>query len=225
MNFPDSYKVAAMERLIYTELDWVFLKSGARPPDALFVSYAYKGSDYPAYFREVYNVFDKAGINLIDLAASHDPAALIASAKAIVVGGGDITTFINKMSSLNFDAYLAIKNRIESGIPYIGWNEGSGIISPKYFSPPLNAIPAGINASPFQIVCHYLNSALNRKSIFDFLIANPVIKQAICQVDRPDPDGSSIRLEEAGSGMIDSATAPFPTVIRYKIVNGQLQES
>lgn len=123
-----------------------------------------------------------------------------------------------------FNPYEAIKTRVANGIPYIGWNEGSAIVSPKYFTPPLNAISQGINASPFQIVCHYQDVPVNKTAIFNYLKNNPGIKKVIAQVDSLTPDGSSVRLEETGAGMIDGATAPFPVVIRFKIVNGILVE-
>jgi hypothetical protein len=228
MNFEDSYDVSLRNQLFQDELDWVFFKSGFRPSEALFISYAYKGGDYPAYFNEVSTVFAQAEIMLTDI-TSGNPAVQIANAKTIVFGGGDYTVLINKMNSLitpTFNPYLAIKNRLETGIPYIGWNEGSSIISPTYFTPPASAIQNSINGCPFQIICNYLDSPQNRASIFDFLVDRPAIKKVITQeIDQARPDGSSVRLEESGAGMIDSATAPFPTVIRFKIVNGILVAS
>ena len=227
MNFPDSYKVTDKDALFQTEISWVFQKAGVSPTDALFVSYAYKGPDYQDYFRQVKDVFAKANVSIIDI-TSGNAATLIANAKAIVIGGGDIATFVTKMDLLKtstFNPYTAIRDRVLAGVPYIGWNEGSGVVSPKYFIPDTNATTTGIDGSPFQIVCHYTNSAQNRTTIFNYLKANPFISKLICQTEQLVYDGSSVRLEESGGGMIDSGTEPFPTVIRYKIVNGALQES
>ena len=227
MNFQDSYLVSARGQLFQNELDWVLLKTGTHPSDALFISYAFKGDNYPAYFLSVSDIFAKAGIKLTDI-TSGDPAGLIAASKLIVTGGGDIATFMTKMNSLitpAFNPFTAIKNKVEGGVPYLGWNEGSVIISPKYFAPPSNALLPGINVSPYQIACHYQNSSQNKTAIFDFLITNPLIKKVIGQVDQLKHDGTSVRLEETGAGMIDSATAPFPIVIRFKIVNGILVEN
>ena len=227
MNFQDSYTVSPRDPLFQIELNWLFLKTGIHPTDALFISYAYKGANYPVYFKAVSDIFTKAGISLKDI-TSGNPADLIAAAKLIVVGGGDITTFINKMNSLitpAFNPYTAIKNRIDGGVPYIGWNEGSGIVSPKYFTPPSSSLLTGINASPFQIVCNYKDSSTSKTAIFNFLQANNTIIKVICQVDASAPGGSSVRLEDNGAGMIDSATDPYPTVIKFKIVGGVLQES
>ena len=228
MNFADSYAVSARGQLFQNEINWVFLKSGFKPSSALFISYAYKGANYQAYFKEVSDIFAKEGIQLTDI-ISGDPAGLIATAKAFVVGGGDILTFINKMNSLitpSFNPYLAIRNMVTAGIPYIGWNEGSNIISPKYFTPPELPIPNGINFSPYQIVCNYRDSELNRSSIFNYLNNNTSVNLLIGQqTDQAAPDGTAVRLEESGSGLLSSGTAPFPAIIRFKIVNGVLVAS
>jgi hypothetical protein len=174
----------------------------------------------------VSEIFAKAGIRLTDI-TSGDPAVLIAAAKFIVVGGGDIATFISRMNSLKspvFDPYAAIKARVANGVPYIGWNEGSAIASPKYFVPPASTLIPGINASPFQIICNYRDSAQNKSAIFNFLNTNPGIKKAIAQVDQLKPDGTSVRLEDTGGGIIASSTEPYPIIIRFKIVDGVLVE-
>lgn len=228
MNFPDSYAVSARGQLFHNEINWVFLKSGSKPADALFISYAYKGTNYPLYFKDVSDIFAKEGIKLTDI-TSGDPANLISTAKAIVVGGGDILTFINKMNSLitpSFNPYQAIKNMVTAGIPYIGWNEGSNIISPKYFTPPAQPIPNGINFSTYQIVCNYFDSAQNRTSIFNYLNNNTSVNILIGQQNGEfAPDGTAVRLEESGSGLLSAGTAPFPVIIRFRIVNGVLEAS
>lgn len=225
MNFQDSYAVTPVEPLFQNELNWVFLKAGIHPSEALFISYAYNGANYLQYFKDVSDIFVKAGVKLTDITAGK-PADLIAMAKFIVVGGGDITTFMNKMNGLvtpTFNPYTAIKNRIDSGVPNIGWNEGGSIISPKYFTPPSNPLSIGINASPFQIVCNYQDSNLAKTAIFNFLKTNNTIKKVVSQVNKPD--GTSVRLEDSGAGMINSATDPYPDVINFEIVGGTLQES
>lgn len=227
MNLQDSYDVNPEILVFQKELDWVFLKAGLHPGNALFIPYAYKGTNYLQYFKDISGIFATKGIVLTDI-TSGNPAVLIAAAKLIVVGGGDITTFMNKMNSLitpTFNPFTAIKDRIDNSVPYIGWNEGAGIISPKYFTPPSNPQFTGIGASlPFQIVCNYQNSPLSKTTIFNFLNTNNTIKKVICQVTKPD-GGSSVRLEDTGAGMINSATDPYPVVINFEIVGGVLKES
>lgn len=225
MRFQDSYLISPRGLLFENELNWVFQKTGSKPGDALFISYAYMGNDYPAYFSQVSDIFKKAGIHLTDI-ISGNPEELIVNARFIVIGGGDIATFYKKMDSLItlvFNPYLAILDSIQHGVPYMGWNEGSGVISPKYFLPPENALLPGINGSPFQIICNYLDSPQSDSAILNFLLTNATIPEVVGQ---PQTSGSgnegSVRLEETGGGIILTPTVPFPFVIRYKVVNGIL---
>lgn len=225
MNFADSYSVKTRALLFQKELNWISSKTGGMPSQAIFIPYAYKGSNYAVFFNEVEQIFAQANVILTDI-ASGDPATLIAGAKAFVVCGGDITALINKLTGLvnpAFNPFDAIKDRINSGIPYIGWNEGSAIISPKYFAPPATLVSSGINACPIQIINNYKDPVQNRNYVKSYLLANPFIIKAIAQTDVQD--GGSVRLEDTGAGIIDSATVPYPFVIRYQIVNGNLDES
>jgi len=225
MRFQDSYLISPRGMLFENELKWVFQKTGSKPEEALFISYAYLGNDYPAYFSQVSDIFKKQGVKLTDI-TSGNPEELIANARFIVIGGGDIGTFYKKMDSLitpAFNPYLAILDSVQHGVPYMGWNEGSGVISPKYFMPPANALLAGINGSPFEIICNYPDSPQSDAAILNFLLTNTTIPEVAGQ---PQTSGSgnegSVRLEETGGGIILTPTVPFPFVIRYKVVNGVL---
>lgn len=226
MNLQDSYDVISGGSAFQKELNWVFTKTGSQPSEALFIPYAYKDTNYTQFFNELSAIFSNEGIKLKDI-SSGNPAVLIPAAKFIVVGGGDISTFMAKMKSLitpTFNPFDAIKSRVSNGIPYLGWNQGASVISPKYFTPPSSTTLTGINASsPFQIVCDYQDTPQNRTSIFNFLQANNTLKTLICQI--PKVDGSSVRLEDSGAGMINSATEPFPQVINFEIVGGVLNAS
>jgi hypothetical protein len=228
MRFQDSYLVSTRAQLFQNELNWIFMKSGSHPDEALFISYAYKGENFPAYFQQLSIIFDKAGIKLTDI-NSGDPAGLIAGAQFLVVGGGDILTFFNRMDSLispAFNPYFAIMDRVQNGVPYVGWNEGSAVVSPKYFVPPSSLLRPGINASPFEIICGYADSQQSDSAILNFLLTNPSIPRVIGQPKALVNDGgSSVRLEETGGGMINSPTSPYPIVITYTILDGNLNKS
>jgi peptidase E len=226
LNFQDSYLITQRNELFNSELNWLIGKVG-NPTQALFIPYAYTGSAYPDYFRQITDNFSPKGITITDI-NSGDPASLIAAARMIVIGGGDITALITKLNSLKtpaFDPYVAIKNRIANRVPYMGWNEGSAIVSPRYFTPPSTPLNSGVDASVFQIICNYTNNITNRNAIKNYLLNNLTVSKVICQVATLKSDKSGVRLEEDGNAMVDSATAPYPTVIRYKIVDGQLVES
>jgi hypothetical protein len=99
-----------------------------------------------------------------------------------VIGGGDINRLIGAFNSLIyriFNPYTALKAKIDSGTGFLGWNEGSAIISPKYFAPPAILLPQGIAASPFQIVNNFRNGdPQSRPSILNYLKNNTLIKKS-----------------------------------------------
>lgn len=227
MNFQDSYSLTTRNQLFLNELNWMAGKVSL-PANALFIPYAYAGTNYSTFFNQVVSVFSQANITITDI-NSGNPQALLNAANMIVMCGGSYSSFKAKMDQLKaggFDAYAAIKARTDSGVPCMGWNQGSGAVSPYLFTPPSQPIGSGINGSfPFQIITNYTNNQTNRDAIKTLLLASPNITQAICQVNSPGGDGTSVRLEETGSGMLDSGTAPYPIIIHYRIVGGQLIES
>lgn len=227
MDFKDSYDLTSNETLFQRELKWLSDKTGKPPADALFISYAFNGPDYDAYFNKAKSIFAKSGIKLIDI-TSGDPAAMISAAQLIVVGGGDIMKFINIMNGLRnsgFDPYLAIRKRIEAGIPYLGWNEGSSIVSVRFFSPPSVIIQEGIGGTLVQMITKFQNTnALCRPAIENYLKNNPLIKLVIAETDTLNPDGKSTRLEESGTAILDTVSPLYPGVIRFELKDGKLTE-
>jgi hypothetical protein len=220
MNFRNGYDVSVRKDAILAELDWLFLKAG-NPGEALFISYAYKGTTYPAFLNDLQVIFNLRGVKLVDIndINAGTPKDLIIKAKMVVVCGGDLASLITGLNALRiggFDPYTEIKKRIELGIPYLGWNEGSIIISPVEYTFPGNALQAAVKASPYQFIRNYSNdNDVSTNPIKQFLVANPGVKYVFAQVDTLKKDKSSVRLEESGAGMIDSATEPSPTVTKY----------
>jgi hypothetical protein len=228
MNFKDDYDLTSNEQLFQSELKWLSDKTGKPLTDALFISYAYDGPDHDAYVDRVKSLFAKSGIKLIDI-TSGDPATLISAAQLIVVGGGDINKMVNTMNGMRasgFDPYLAIRKRIEAGIPYLGWNEGSSIVSARFFSPPSIIIQEGIGGTMLvQMITKFQNTnPLCRPAIENYLKNNPLIKLVIAETDTLNPDGKSTRLEESGTAILDTVSPPYPAVIRFELKDGKLSE-
>lgn len=225
MNFQDSSDISYRSQLFTDEINWLTSKTG-NVNEALLIPYAYTGSLYSAYVKQIKDIFTPLNINLVDI-NSGVASSLILNAKMIVIGGGDINALVTKLNVLKtptFDPYAALKNCINNGIPFLGWNEGAVISSPKYFNPASTTTYPGIGASVFQMVCNYTNSLSNKNVIKNYLLNNPAVKKVICQVAQLKDDKSSVRLEESGGGMIDSQTEPYPIVIHFEIVNGNLVE-
>jgi hypothetical protein len=229
MNFQDSNAIATRKDFFKTELNWIFSKINPDPTEALFIPYAYNGPDYPAFFRECSDVFGQAGvgIKLTDI-NSGNPATMIASAKMMVIPGGDIKTFIKLMNQLitaTFNPWSAIKIMLLNGIPLVAWNEGAALISPKPFSLPSVDLTTTIGASPYQLVNNYTPSDPNRALIKTFLQNNPGVTEVTCETARPKEDKATVRLEETGGGILRTTIPSYPIVINYKLVGGALTES
>jgi len=226
MNFQDSYALSTRNQLFLQELNWLSTKVGL-PGNALLIPYAYAGTNYPAFYTQVVNAFAQTNISITDI-NSGNPQTLLNAANMIVICGGSYSSLKAKMDQIvsgGFNIYAAIKARLDSCVPCICWNEGSGSVSPYLFTPPSLPAGVGINASPNQLISNYTNNQTNRNAIKTFLLANPGMAEAIAQVNAAGGDGTSVRLEESGAGILYAGTAPYPTIIHYKIVGGNLVES
>lgn len=129
--------------------------------EAIFVPYAAVAFSYDQYQAKVQKRFDQIGVRVVSTHTLSDPAAAIAKAEAVVVGGGNTFALIKKMQELNLPQ--AILKRIEEGIPYVGWSAGSNVACPTICT--TNDMPIvepasfkAIGAIPFQINPHYLDA-------------------------------------------------------------------
>jgi hypothetical protein len=202
-DFDSNENLHLYNELLTTEIKWLF--KGKYPADVLFIPYAYDGAYYNTYIKKVRDLFKVFGIT-VRLMTEGDPAELIRTANGIVIGGGDLAKLLTGIVN-----YLdLLKARIQSGVPYLGWNEGSVAASPYYLVPPI--IPASsrcIGAINKQIYCHYVDTTENRIEIGNFLSNHegeqPPVTEVVCL--KIKPGGSGIRLEDVGSGLVDS---PIP---------------
>jgi len=225
MNFKDSYSLSTRNQSFLNEFNWLAGKISL-PSNALFIGFAYAGKDYRAFFNEAVQAFAQAHISLTDLDPANAPT-LISNAEMIVICGGDYNSFKTQMDAIRaggYDPYAGIKARIDNAIPVVSWNQGAGVLSPYIFVPPAQPTATGINASPIQIVCNYTNNQQNKDSIKTFLLNNTGITEVICQVNTVGGAGTAVRLEDNGSGILSSGTDPYPTIVHYKIVGGNLVE-
>jgi len=223
MDFFDGYSVTAKKDFILAELDWLFTKT-SNPQEALLVSYAFKGSDFTSFFSDLEMIFNAKGIHLTDINDTHAGTAkeLINNAKMFVFCGGDLASLISGLNALKasgFDPYPVIKNKIENGIPYLGWNEGSVIASGLEYDFPNNPIQSALKCVPFQFIRNYTNNDnTSANPIKQFLSKNLGIRMAFAMVDRVKEDKSSVRLEESGGGLLYSIIGK-PLVTKYFLDN------
>lgn len=91
--------------------------------DVLFIPFAgvtVPWNDYTAKVQEALPDFNVSGIH--HHANARDS---IASAQAVLVGGGNTFNLLNEL--YNQDLLLPIQQRVVKGMPYIGWSAGSNL--------------------------------------------------------------------------------------------------
>lgn len=218
-DFDSNENISLYEKMLETEIMWLFNKN--YPSEVLFIPHAYDGNYYNTYIQKVRGIFQTFGMN-VTLLTSGDPYQLIKNAKGIVIGGGDLSKLLTGI----VDYLDILKEKIQTGIPYLGWNEGSVAVSPYYVVPPI--VPASsrcIGAITKEIYCHYVDTTENRLEIDNFFANHageqPPVTEMICL--KVKPGGSGIRLEDDGSALLDSCIPGKLPPLQFIYVNGVTQ--
>lgn len=125
---------------------------------AVFVPYAAVTFSWDVYSLRAAGCFQEWGIALQPVHRVPDPVAMLESAPAIVVGGGN--TFHLLYHLYRHKLLDPIRAALGNGIPYIGWSAGANVACPTIMTtndmPIIN--PPGLEALglvPFQINPHY----------------------------------------------------------------------
>ena len=148
-----------------------------------FVPYAAVTFSYAEYERKVQARFSELGIRVRSVHRAKDPAAMIRTAEAICVGGGNTFALARKMQQQGL--MQAILRRIRAGVPYVGWSAGSNVACPTIST--TNDMPIvepesfrAIGAVKFQINPHYLDAnpaghagETREQRILEYIEANP----------------------------------------------------
>ena len=148
-----------------------------------FVPYAAVTFSYAEYERKVQARFSELGIRVRSVHRAKDPAAIIRTAEAICVGGGNTFALARKMQQQGL--MQAILRRIRAGVPYVGWSAGSNVACPTIST--TNDMPIvepesfrAIGAVKFQINPHYLDAnpaghagETREQRILEYIEANP----------------------------------------------------
>ncbi len=127
----------------------------------LFLPYAGVTFSYDDYTEKVQTRFDEIGYTVDPIHLHSDPLKAVKQAEAIVVGGGN-TWHLTRMIH---DNHLidAIREKVLTGTPYVGWSAGSNLACPTIKT--TNDMPIidphglhAFNLIPFQINPHYLDA-------------------------------------------------------------------
>jgi len=126
-----------------------------------FIPYAGVTINFDDYNARVAKRFEEAGHTIVSVHSSENPAEVIKSSDAIVVGGGNtwqLLDMVQKNEIINL-----IREEVKKGKPYIGWSAGSNLACPTILT--TNDMPVvfpespdAIGLIPFQINPHYLDA-------------------------------------------------------------------
>lgn len=174
-----------------------FLGAGVRT--VLFVPFAAVRVTWDDFTATVRTRFGELGYGLESVHAAADPCAAVASADAIVVGGGNTFHLLNVMHEQGL--IEAIASRVRAGAPYVGWSAGANVACPTMRTTndmPIVEPPTlrTLGLVPFQINPHYLDAhpeghggETREERLLEFIEANPGVHVVGLR------EGSMLRLE------------------------------
>jgi len=158
---------------------------GNKKINALFIPFAAVTFSFDEYVDRVNERFHEIGYSVTGIHKSSDPVRAVYRAEAIFVGGGNTWQLVRMLNDHHLMA--PIRERVYSGIPYIGWSAGANVACPTLRT--TNDMPIidphgfnTINLVPFQINPHYLDinpenhaGETREQRILEFLEINPGI--------------------------------------------------
>ncbi|MCW8878955.1 MAG: dipeptidase PepE [Kangiellaceae bacterium] len=149
----------------------------------LFIPYAGISVGFDAYLEMVNKALQSIGLNADSVHNMPDPVQAVREADTILVGGGNTFCLLNSLYEKNL--IEAVRAKLNSGTPYIGWSAGSNIAAPTIRTTndmPIIEPPSfnALNLVPFQINPHYIdgnppghNGETREQRISEFLEVNP----------------------------------------------------
>ena len=156
---------------------------GEQSLQCLFLPYAGVTINFDNYEARVKERFAEIGHHITSIHRLTDPVKAVQNAEAIVVGGGNTFQLI-KMIQEN-GLIDPVREKVLSGIPFVGWSAGSNVTCPSIRT--TNDMPIlepegfhAFNLIPFQINPHYTDlnppghaGETREDRIMEYLTANP----------------------------------------------------
>ena len=177
--------------------------------EVLFVPFALHDRD--AYFEKISNQFMRLGFAMASLHAAQHPAEAVQAAAAIFVGGGNTFRLLKTLYELKL--LDVIRERVRSGVRYVGSSAGSNIAGPTIKTTndmPIVQPPSfdALNLFPFQINPHYVDPApgtthmgeTREERIMQFLEENDTTVIGL-------REGAMLRIENGSTNLVGIAGA------------------
>lgn len=156
---------------------------GKEIKNILFIPYAGVTISWEEYEERVARPLLKIGYQLESIHRTSNPVEAVKKASAIAVGGGNTFRLLQLLYKNNL--INAIRERVNNGVPYIGWSAGSNVACPTICT--TNDMPVvqpptfeALNLLPFQINAHYTDAHIPNHGgetrslrLEEFLILNP----------------------------------------------------
>ncbi|MEG0815421.1 MAG: dipeptidase PepE [Mucinivorans sp.] len=138
--------------------------SSRRVRSVLFVPYAGVTVCWIDYTAKVRARFAEFGVEVVGIHDCPNAAQAVRQAEAIVIGGGNSFALLKTMQDNGI--MTPIRERVEAGVPYIGWSAGSNMACPGLYT--TNDMPVvepqsfkSLNLVPFQINPHYTDATIS----------------------------------------------------------------
>ncbi|HET6569521.1 MAG TPA: dipeptidase PepE [Rhodothermales bacterium] len=127
----------------------------------LFVPFAGVRISYADYTARVREKFEGLGYGVDSLHAAEDRIRAVREAEAVVIGGGNTFHLVHAL--YEGGVIDAIRERVRTGAPYVGWSAGSNVACPTLRTTndmPIVEPPSfrTLDLVPFQINPHYVDA-------------------------------------------------------------------
>ena len=163
-----------------------------------FIPFATTG-DYESYVSMVRSGLDELPY-VVTLVTPGNAIKIINSANVIMVGGGNTFKLLHDIYALQL--LDIIRDKINSGTPYVGWSAGTNIAGPTIGT--TNDMPViepksfnALGLLPFQLNPHYTNQQIEGhhgesrdQRLHEFLLLNPGVPVVGL------PEGTALKLED-----------------------------
>ncbi len=134
-----------------------FLKDTKKVAFVPFAAVSFSFENYLSKVREVFG----SDLEINSIHSTGDPHSVIEASDAIMVGGGNTFALLKRLK--DFGLVDLIKQKVETGTPYVGWSAGSNLAGPTICT--TNDMPIvdpgnfeSFGFVPFQINPHYVST-------------------------------------------------------------------